>query len=106
MEFWIDNFSDVGYRFGLTGIDEIVQNVKVILNTPKGTVPLDRDFGVDWSIVDTPTTMTFQKLRVSIVKAIEKYEPRVKVKAVEIIPDEIIMDGIFKIRLRVKINLS
>lgn len=105
MELWIDNFSEAGYRFGLSGIDEIVQNVKVILNTRKGSVPLDRDFGVDWSIVDKPTTMAFQKLRINIVKTIEKYEPRVKVKTVEIMPDEMIMDGIFKVRLRIKINL-
>ena len=104
MELTIENTPS--YKIGLEGLDEIVQNVKVILNTPKGTVPLDRDFGVDWSIVDTPTTKTFQKLRVNIVKTVEKYEPRVKVKAVEIIPDEMIMDGVFKVKLRVEINIS
>ena len=103
MELVIDNTPS--YKIGLEGIDEIIQNVKVIVNTPKGTVPLDRDFGVDWSIVDTPTTKTFQKLRISIVKAIEKYEPRVKVKTVEVIPDEMIIDGIFKVRLKCEIDV-
>jgi len=104
MELLIENTPS--YKIGLKGIDEIIQNVKVILNTPKGTVPLDRDFGVDWSVIDSPTTIALQKLRVNIVKAVEKYEPRVKVKSVEIMPDKMIMDGIFKVRLRVKINLS
>lgn len=103
MELTIENTPS--YKIGLEGMDEIIQNVKVILNTPKGTVPLDRDFGVDWSIVDTPTTRTFQRLRIDIVKAIEKYEPRVKVKAVEVIPDEMVMDGIFKVRLKCEIDV-
>jgi len=104
MELLIDNTPS--YKLGLKDLDEIVQNVKVIVNTRKGSVPLDRDFGVDWSIIDTPNTLTFQKLRVEIVKAIEKYEPRVKVKQVKIIPDKQVLDGIMKVKLKVLVNLS
>ena len=105
MEVWIDNFSNSGYRFGLSGMDEIVQNVKVILSTRKGSVPLDRDFGVDWSVVDKPSTVAFQRLKQEIIRAIRRYEPRVVVKAVEIIPDKMIMDGIFKVRVKCEIDI-
>ena len=35
-------------------IEEVIQNIKTILNTIKGTVPLDRDFGIDKSVIDSP----------------------------------------------------
>ena len=33
---------------------EVLQNVRTILATRKGTVPLDRDFGLEWEHVDKP----------------------------------------------------
>ena len=33
---------------------EVIQNVKTILTTMQGTVPLDRDFGIDSEVVDKP----------------------------------------------------
>ena len=38
-----------------TVADEIEQNVRMIISTPKGTVALDRDFGIDYDLVDQPT---------------------------------------------------
>lgn len=103
MEIDIDN--SPSYVFGLKDLDEIVQNVKVIINTRKGSVPLDRDFGVDWAVVDKPNTMSLQKLKQEIIKAIRKYEPRVKVKSITVIPDEFISDGIMKVKMKCEINL-
>ena len=34
--------------------EEILQNVRTILATPVGSVPLDRDFGVDMRFIDRP----------------------------------------------------
>ena len=31
---------------------EIIQNIKTILTTLQGTVPLDRDFGIDGTLID------------------------------------------------------
>lgn len=105
MDFIIDN-SINEYKIGLTGVDEIIQNVKVILNTRKGSVPLDRDFGVDWSIIDKPTPASLNLLKVDIVETVEKYEPRVKVKEVNLIESEYISDGILRVLLKVEINIS
>jgi len=79
MKFSLDTSKAWNYQLGLSGAEEILQNIRVILDTPKGSLPLDRDFGVDWSIVDSPTPFAIQKLKAKIVRAIEKYEPRVKV---------------------------
>jgi phage baseplate assembly protein W len=88
-------------RVGLTGIEEIVQNCQIILSTPKGSVPLDRDFGTSWTLIDQPTPKAMAQLRVEILGALEKYEPRVKVK-------EISFDGDTNGRLipRVKIDVQ
>jgi len=65
-----------------TTIKEIVQNVKTILTTMKGEVPLDRDFGVDVALVDQPIPLTASQLTTNIIEAIETYEPRVTVSEV------------------------
>ena len=36
-------------------LNAVLQNIAVILSTPMGTVPLYRDFGLDWSFLDKPT---------------------------------------------------
>lgn len=61
---------------------EILQNVKTILTTMKGTVPLDRDFGIDASIIDKPVTVVKPLIVKEIKEAIEEYEPRAKLVSV------------------------
>jgi phage baseplate assembly protein W len=68
--------------FSAVGNDEIRQNVKVILTTPVGTVPFDRKFGVDLSLLDKPINITKTLLTVEYIKKIQQYEPRVRVESV------------------------
>ncbi len=68
---------------GATGIQEIIQNVKTILATAKGSVPLDRDFGVDGVMVDEPVTVVRARRTADIIDAIQTYEPRVQVTGVQ-----------------------
>ena len=63
-------------------LEEIIQNVRTILTTRKGSVPLDRAFGIDTGIVDKPTASIQGLLTVAIMETVERYEPRVKVQAV------------------------
>ena len=65
-----------------TELEEILQNVKTILNTTRGTVPLDRGFGVDKKILDIPISVAKAKLSAAIVEAINKQEPRARVKKI------------------------
>lgn len=62
-----------------TEIEEVLQNVKTILSTVQGTVPLDREFGVDKKIIDLPISVVEAKITAAIVKAINKFEPRARV---------------------------
>lgn len=62
-----------------TEMAEILQNVKTIITTVKSTVPLDREFGIDGSILDMPINYVKAKLTAEIIEKVQKYEPRVKV---------------------------
>lgn len=68
--------------FAATGADEVIQNIKTIITTPAGTVPFDRDFGIDWSILDLPIREAKAKLTVEYIEKIKKYEPRASVKSI------------------------
>ena len=67
---------------------EIIRNVHTILTTPVGTCPLYRDFGIDVTTVDKPLDVAKNLYAVAVMEAVEKYEPRVRVTEVNIVPDE------------------
>ena len=70
--------------------EEIVQNVRQIVLTYQGEVPLDRGFGLDSSVLDSPTNeMLKAKLRAQIAAAIAESEPRADVKQINISGDAI-----------------
>lgn len=66
-------------------VKSVFQNIRIILTTPKGTVPHRPDFAVDYrDFLDNPTPLNVGRLKALIVDAIETYEPRAKVKAINI----------------------
>lgn len=67
-------------------VNEILQNVRTILATTKGTIPLDREFGIDGSVIDMSTMQAQAYLTNEIFQAIRRYEPRVSI-------DNITFDG-------------
>ena len=89
-------------NFNPDKLSEILQNVKTILTTAKGSVPLDRDFGIDTSLIDLPVPVAKAKLTANIIDAIEKYEPRVTVSSVSFKGDG--EDGIIVPTVKVAIN--
>mgnify|MGYP001779583270 FL=1 len=78
---------------------EVLQNVRTILSTAKFSVPLDRDFGIDASLLDKPILEAKAKISSEIILAIKKYEPRVKVEEITFFGD---MDG----KLQPKVQVS
>lgn len=61
---------------------EVLQNVKTILTTAKGSVPLDRDFGINTYLIDRPINVIKPLLVKEVKESIEKYEPRAKFKGI------------------------
>lgn len=66
-------------NFGATGVDEVLQNVAMILTTPKNTVPLRRSWFIDYTLLDTPTPQAQAKLAQEIFVAIREHEPRARI---------------------------
>lgn len=86
-------------------VREILQNVRTILSTRKGSVPLDRDFGLTWEHIDKPLPVARMLMRSEVIDIIERYEPRAQVESVdfeETPTDE--MDGILRPRVVVRIG--
>ena len=64
--------------FPQTELVEVIQNVRTIITTIQGTVPLDRDFGIDVDVIDKPINVVRPLLVKEIKEKLEKYEPRAK----------------------------
>lgn len=65
-----------------TELEEIAQNVWCIIATLKGTVPLDRAFGIDSRVIDEPIGVAQAKLSAEIATAIRTFEPRARLQQV------------------------
>jgi len=85
-------------------LTEIIQNVRTILTTLKKTVPLDREFGLDAEVIDQPVGMAQAVLSETIMDAVQKYEPRVKVTHIYYEGDG--QEGDIKVSVEVRINES
>jgi phage baseplate assembly protein W len=66
-------------KYGTTGVNEIVQNVSTIIKTRRGTVPLDRRFGLSQEYLDKPFAKARAELEQDIFLTIMRYEPRAEV---------------------------
>lgn len=60
-------------------VEEVLQNIKMILITPKYSVPLERNFGTSQSYIDKPMNVAKTMLIAEIYNAIEEYEDRVEI---------------------------
>ncbi len=80
---------------------EILQNLRTILATAEGIVPLDREFGIDASCVDLPIERARAKLASEILVKIRTFEPRVTVTSLTFEADG---EGILRPKVQVKIN--
>lgn len=85
--------------------EEILQNFRTIIKTRKGTVPLDRDFGLSWSWIDKPFQVAKSLLIAEIHEVAEEYEPRAKILSIgfdENTADT--MEGIMSAKIKILIG--
>lgn len=62
---------------------DIKNCLNTLYNTPEGTVALDREFGLNWDVVDLPIPVAINRLVIEITKKTERYEPRIAIKDIE-----------------------
>lgn len=60
-------------------VKSVIQNIAVILSTPKGSVPMNREFGVDQSFVDKPQPIAEVAMIAPVTEAIHRWESRATV---------------------------
>ena len=60
----------------------VLQNIALLLNTKRGTVPMYRDFGLPMEFVDKPIDVAENMAYVEISDALEEFEPRAKLEDV------------------------
>lgn len=62
------------YVDGLVG--DICESVQTLCLTPVGTVPFDRNYGIDMDSIDRPQVIAEALLRAELEEKIARYEPR------------------------------
>lgn len=78
------NVADVKIRFDYDSPEreDILRCLQTLYSTRKGSQPLDRDFGLDWSFIDKPLPAAQQEYAFEVIKQTRIYEQRVDVKEV------------------------
>lgn len=64
-------------------LTEIIQNVRTIISTTQFSVPLDRRFGIDGTVIDLPLPVAMARISAEVIRAITEYEPRCRVVSVD-----------------------
>ena len=59
-------------QIGATGLAGLAQEIRMVLATRKGSVPLDRDFGLSWDHVDRPMGEAMQYMVAEIGQQLEE----------------------------------
>ena len=71
-------------RDNLEEQDDVVRCLRNLILTPAGSVPLDRDFGIDQSFLGQPLNVAQNTLAVEIMDKAARYEPRAVVLEVRL----------------------
>ncbi len=77
-----------------TVAEEVVQNVRTILATRVGEVPLDRAFGTAWDMIDQALPAAMQLARADVFDAVQRFEPRAVVESIRWEQAEDAQDGV------------
>jgi hypothetical protein len=64
-------------NLGATGLNEVLQNVRIIVTTRIGTVMLDRKFGLEYNFLDAPQNKAQLMLVQQLCQGLTNFEPRV-----------------------------
>lgn len=62
--------------------EEVAQNVRQILATRRGSVPLDRDLGVNYEFLDRPVNEVQLYAIPAVIQALQDFEPRAYVDSI------------------------
>lgn len=84
-----------------TEAEEVLQNVRTILTTYRGTVPLDRGLGISADYLDQPIPLAEATMSSELMTAIRQYEPRARIAGITFTGDD---NGALMPRIEVTLN--
>lgn len=101
----IDTTLPAEILLGSQGLLALAQEVRTVMTTRKGSLPLDRDFGLDFSVIDRPLNTVRPYYVAEVARQIEKYVPRVQVLSVTFMAapadaEDGILHPVAKVRVR------
>jgi len=65
------------------GEREIAQNIRTIITTWRGSLFLDRQFGINTAIIDQPENIAVANLSIDLTNQIAQYEPRAEITGID-----------------------
>lgn len=77
------------FDYSSPNIENIRRNLVMLYATKAGSVPMDRDFGLECDFVSKPLPVAKSEFEFEVIRKTEIYEPGVQVEKVEYIYDEI-----------------
>lgn len=63
-------------------VERVLQGVRLALTTPKGSVPMYREYGLDMSVLDRPAPIAQALLTATVRETVERWVPEATVKGV------------------------
>jgi hypothetical protein len=93
------------FDLGATGLNEVLQNVRVITTTRIRQVQLDRRLGMAFNFVDAPMNIAQKMIITDVCYALTHQEPRAKFKSIQFAPSKA-QPGRMDVRLSVNIDTS
>ena len=63
--------------------EEVIQNVRTLINTIKWSIPLARDVGISGDVIDMPILQAKARLSQEIFDVISTYEPRAVIQKID-----------------------
>ena len=68
---------------------QVVNRLGKLFSTPKGTMPMNREYGIDFSeTIDMPPPLAKNTFVVAAAEAMEEYEPEFAIDSVEFDDDD------------------
>ena len=94
--------SNVDYSAISGTLEFIIQKVRMLISTPRGSLSLQRDFGYDPKIIDKPFDIAFAGIKFDLESQFKKWIPEVALRDIKLKSED---NGKYYITLQVEVNL-
>lgn len=68
--------------------ERLRQEIELLLSTRAGSVPIDRDYGIDWQCLDAPPEVGESLFYQELLQKTEKYVPDIRIKGVDFVHNQ------------------